>query len=260
MSQRRQLEYLREIYFKNCYRIPSARMRGWNYAWDGFYFITICVKNRFHCLAKILQGEVHLSPIGGIIAEEWEKTAEIRENVELDAWVIMPDHVHGIIGIFHPDTINSETPRRENDGITGWEPVETPRRENDGITGWEPVETPHRGNEGITGWEPVETPRRENDGITGWEPVETPHRGVSTPNGAAYAAWKPNSLGSIIGQFKSKTTKRIRAAGFGGFAWQARFYDHIIRDRADLDRIRRYIQENPTQWEMDWSRKIKNTR
>ena len=212
MSQRRQLEYLREIYFKNCYRIPSARMRGWNYAWDGFYFITICVKNRFHCLAKILQGEVHLSPIGGIIAEEWEKTAEIRENVELDAWVIMPDHVHGIIGIFHPDTINSETPRRENDGITGW------------------------------------------------EPVETPHRGVSTPNGAAYAAWKPNSLGSIIGQFKSKTTKRIRAAGFGGFAWQARFYDHIIRDRADLDRIRRYIQENPTQWEMDWSRKIKNTR
>ena len=228
MSQRRQLEYLREIYFKNCYRIPSARMRGWNYAWDGFYFITICVKNRFHCLAKILQGEVHLSPIGGIIAEEWEKTAEIRENVELDAWVIMPDHVHGIIGIFHPDTINSETPRRENDGITGWEPVETPRR--------------------------------ENDGITGWEPVETPHRGVSTPNGAAYAAWKPNSLGSIIGQFKSKTTKRIRAAGFGGFAWQARFYDHIIRDRADLDRIRRYIQENPTQWEMDWSRKIKNTR
>jgi len=206
MTQRRQLEYSREIYFKNRYRIPSARMRGWDYAREGFYFVTICVKDRLPCLAKILQGEVHLSSIGEIIAEEWEKTAEIRKNVELDTWIIMPDHVHGILAIVHPDTINRETPRRETE----------------------------------------ETPRREN--------VETPRRGVSTPNAAAYA-WKPNSLGSIIGQFKSKTTKRIRAVGDCYFTWQSRFYDHIIRDPSDLDRIRRYILENPERWEKDRNRK-----
>ncbi len=211
MSQRRQLEYSREIYFKNRYRIPSARMRGWDYAREGYYFVTICVKDRLACLAKIFQGEVHLSPIGEIITEEWEKTAEIRKNVELDAWIIMPDHVHGIIGIVHPKTINPEIPRRENDKISGLEIVETPRR------------------------------------------------GVSTPTTAANAAWKRNSLGSILGQFKSKTTKRICAAGYFDFAWQTRFYDHIIRDRDDLDRIRRYIQENPTKWEMDRNRIKKGT-
>jgi hypothetical protein len=109
--------------------------------------------------------------------------------------------------------------------------VETPRLESG-------VETPRRESG-------VETPRLESG-------VETPRRGVSTtPTTAANAAWKPNSLGSIIGQFKSKTIKRIRVAGYCDFAWQTRYYDHIIRDLADLNRIRRYIQENPIQWEME---------
>jgi len=126
----------------------------------------------------------------------------------------MPDHVHGIIGIVHQDNLKLETPRREN--------VETPRRDN--------VETPH------------------------WKNVETPRRGVSTSNAAAYLAWKSDSLGSIIGQFKSKSTKRIRGAGYCDFAWQTRFYDHIIRDNADLERIRRYIKENSEKWEKDRNR------
>ncbi len=227
MSQQQQLENLKEIYFKNRYRIPSARMRDWDYTSEGYYFVTICVKNRLPSLAKIMDDDVLLSPIGEIIAEEWEKTAQIRKKVKLDAWVIMPDHVHGIIRIIHPDPIIPETPRRETVEMPRRETVETPRRET--------VETPRR--------ETIETPRRET--------VETPRRGVSTPNAAAYVAWKSDSLGSIIGQFKSKSTKRIRGAGYCDFAWQARFYDHIVRDHDDLERIRRYIQENPEKWEKD---------
>jgi len=222
MSQHQRPERITEINFRNRFRIPSTRLRGWDYASEGYYFVTICVKDRLTSLAKIIDGDVLLSPIGEIIAEEWEKTAEIRKKVKLDAWVIMPDHVHGIIGIVHPDNLKLEAPRREI--------VETPCRDNE--------ETPRSDN--------VETPR--------WKNVETPRRGVSTPNAAAYS-WKPNSLGSIIGQFKSKTTKRIRAAGYCGFIWQSRFYDHIIRDNDDLDRIRRYIQENPERWEKDRNRK-----
>ena len=62
---------------------------------------------------------------------------------------------------------------------------------------------------------------------------------------------KPNSLGSIIGQFKSACTKRIRKNENNNFAWQANYYDHIIRNQKDLDRIREYIQSNPLKWELD---------
>ena len=73
--------------------------------------------------------------------------------------------------------------------------------------------------------------------------VETTHRVVST--------LRSNSLGSIIGQFKSVTTKRIRATGYLNFAWQSRFYDHIIRNENSLQKIREYIGNNPIKWDVD---------
>jgi putative transposase len=186
--------------FRNKYRIPSARLRGWDYASAGLYFVTICIKNRVPCLADIVEGMVRLSPIGEIVAEEWQKTAQIRTNVIVDAWVVMPNHLHGIIGITPPDG-----DARRDDG---------------------------------------DAPR----GVI----VETPRRGVSTATtAAASAAWKSGSLGAIIGQFKSVCTKRIWAAGFRDFAWQERFYDHIIRDERALNRIRNYIANNPARWESD---------
>jgi putative transposase len=60
-----------------------------------------------------------------------------------------------------------------------------------------------------------------------------------------------NSLGSIIGQFKSIVTTRIHAAGYSVFAWQPRFYDHIIRNGKSLNKIRRYIRNNPLNWEIE---------
>ncbi len=66
--------------FRNKYRIPSARLRGWDYASAGLYFVTICIKNRVPCLADIVEGTVRLSPIGEIVAEEWQKT-DLKENV-----------------------------------------------------------------------------------------------------------------------------------------------------------------------------------
>jgi putative transposase len=58
-----------------------------------------------------------------------------------------------------------------------------------------------------------------------------------------------NSLGSIIGQFKSIVTTRIHLLGFTIFAWQPRFHDHIIRNEKSLNTIRRYIKNNPLNWE-----------
>ena len=83
--------------FRGKYRIPSARLKNYDYASNGAYFITICTKNREHFFGQVAGGEMHLSNIGEIIADEWKKTAEIRENVELGEWVVMPNHVHGIL-------------------------------------------------------------------------------------------------------------------------------------------------------------------
>ena len=85
----------------------------------------------------------------------------------------------------------------------------------------------------------VETSRRDVSNIK-----ETGQRPVSTQ-------LKPDSLGSIIGQFKSICTKRIHKLGYKQFHWQPRFYDHIIRNETDLRRIRNYIQNNPLKWELD---------
>lgn len=74
--------------------------------------------------------------------------------------------------------------------------------------------------------------------------VGTPRRGAPT----ARNCWQPNSLGSIINQFKSICTKRIWKSGHPHFRWQPRFHDRIIRDDAEFDRIRRYIIDNPKNW------------
>ncbi|HLC27888.1 MAG TPA: transposase [Dehalococcoidia bacterium] len=71
------------------------------------------------------------------------------------------------------------------------------------------------------------------------------------PGASTRPPLSPQSLGSIIRQFKSVSTKRIWKAGFRDFVWQPRFYDRIIRSEHSLDAIRRYIQENPTKWELD---------
>jgi REP element-mobilizing transposase RayT len=60
-----------------------------------------------------------------------------------------------------------------------------------------------------------------------------------------------NNLSAIIRGFKGATTKNIHAVGFAEFKWQSRFYDHIIRDEMELNRIRKYIINNPSKWKND---------
>jgi REP element-mobilizing transposase RayT len=62
---------------------------------------------------------------------------------------------------------------------------------------------------------------------------------------------KRASLGNVVGSFKSKVTNWAHNNEIKSFAWQPRFYDHIIRNEKDLHRIRTYIQNNPLKWELD---------
>lgn len=85
--------------FKDRYRVESTRLPGWDYASAGYYFVTICTHERTCFLGEICNGVMVLSPQGEIVAEEWRRTEEMRENVALDDWVIMPNHLHGIVVI-----------------------------------------------------------------------------------------------------------------------------------------------------------------
>lgn len=94
--------------FRDRYRIESARLPGWDYASAGVYFVTICTRDRECFLGEVVDGKMVLSAAGVIVAEEWVKTAQIRKDVSLDEWVVMPNHLHGIIYIH-----NSELPCRD---------------------------------------------------------------------------------------------------------------------------------------------------
>jgi REP element-mobilizing transposase RayT len=104
--------------FNNQYRIPSARLPHWDYRWAGAYFITICTHNREHYFGEIKNGQMQLSHIGVIADILWYQIPHHSKNVELGAFVVMPNHVHGILILtdtndtvetLHVETLHVET-------------------------------------------------------------------------------------------------------------------------------------------------------
>jgi len=75
----------------------SIRLKGYDYSQAGLYFVTICCQDRICRFGKVVNGEMILNEYGQIAYNEWLKTPDIRKNVELDEFVIMPNHIHGII-------------------------------------------------------------------------------------------------------------------------------------------------------------------
>lgn len=167
----------------------SIRLKGYDYSQAGAYFITICTHERQFLFGRIVDGEMRLNDSGLFASAEWEQTPEIRKEIELDEWVVMPNHVHGIIVIV------------ETDGT-------------------------HRG-----------VHHRDEKGAQGLAPL---HR-------------KPRSLSSFVAGYKSSVTTRINElrGTIGAIIWQRGFYEHIIRDEQELERIRSYIINNPSQWQID---------
>jgi REP element-mobilizing transposase RayT len=83
--------------FKNKYRSETTRLQKWNYGWNAAYFVTICTKNRIHFFGNIINGENNLSEIGEMANKYWLEIPNHFPFVKLGAFVIMPNHVHGIV-------------------------------------------------------------------------------------------------------------------------------------------------------------------
>ena len=106
--------------FNNKYRIPSARLQNWNYANEAMYFVTICTKNKENYFGEIVNTNndtnaiLQPTEIGKIAQIEWYKSIEMRPdmNLEFGEFVVMPNHIHGIIMI-GANKFNTSLERRD---------------------------------------------------------------------------------------------------------------------------------------------------
>ena len=194
--------------FQGKYRIETTRLNHYDYSHNGAYFVTICTHNHIHYFGKIVNGAMQLSDIGNIATACWKYIPDHFSFVNLGPWIIMPNHVHGILMFHHP---TSDTP-----GVT--------RNKNVGT---------HDGNAGTHNAN-VETPKLGVSTTIG----NTAH--VNT-------FWKSGNLGVVINQYKRACTIKSRAIN-PNFAWQSRFYDRIIRNENELRPIEHYIITNPYRW------------
>jgi len=78
-------------------RRRSLRLRGYDYRWHGAYFVTVCTRQRGRVLGEITRGTVRLNRLGRLVASSWADLPTHYRAVTLDDWIVMPDHVHGII-------------------------------------------------------------------------------------------------------------------------------------------------------------------
>lgn len=94
----------------------SIRLKNYDYSQPGYYFITICTQDRIHRFGKIIDEKMRLNDAGGIVADEWKKTPIMRKNIQLDEWIIMPNHFHAIITVGARCTrpMNNTRPLTEN--------------------------------------------------------------------------------------------------------------------------------------------------
>jgi putative transposase len=159
-------------------RRRSIRLRDFDYSQAGAYFVTICTKGRQLFFEEPIVHE--------IAVQCWEEIPNHCSNVELDEWVVMPNHVHGILVLTDGRGVQLNAP------------------------------TQRRGNS----LHSLISPRR-------------------------------HTLALVIRTYKAAVTVLSRRRRYRRFAWQRNYYEHVIRDELELNRIREYIHNNPQQWEFD---------
>ncbi|WP_330204481.1 transposase [Cyanobacterium sp. DS4] len=110
-------------YNPDIHKRQSIRLKGYDYSQSGFYFITICCYERQCLFGEIINHQIILNNFGELVKEEWLKSAEIRREIELDEFVIMPNHFHGIVII--DQQINKNIENHQNVGANGRSPLQT---------------------------------------------------------------------------------------------------------------------------------------
>lgn len=201
--------------FQNKYRISSIRAQWWDYGWNGAYFITICTQDREHYFGKIQNNKMVLSEVGIIADLLWHQIPIHHKNVELGDFVVMPNHIHGIL------IIDKQSTNIDIDN------VETGR-----------VETGHALSLPSVG------------SVPSISSSQSPPDPFQKPGLQRFQNIGKNTISSIVGSYKSAVTKHANRLGYP-HQWQKLFYDNIIRSNNDYQRISDYIVSNPENWTKD---------
>ena len=211
----------------------SIRLKGYDYTQAGAYFVTFVAHDRECLFGEVVDGVMWLNAFGEIVRDEWFRTAVVRPYVMLDPdeFVVMPNHVHGIIWIVGAGDRGHGDDGGDVDVFAG-----------------------DRGHGDDGGNVDVFVGAQRRCAPTPpTPPPPTPHTVRRPVGGATPTNVVPGSLGAIVRAIKSATTKRINALRGTPAApvWQRNYYERIIRYETSLNRIRRYIAANPSQWAED---------
>ena len=210
----------------------SIRLQEYDYSQAGAYFITICTHHRVCWFGDIQNEVILLNDTGRMITGWWEWLATQYDYIELDEYVVMPNHIHGIMVITEGGSRTAPTERfiPAKDLKETAVPVTTILDKERPVIPGSEMDSQRNGEL---------NPELTTDGRGG---SRTAHKDIPR---------KP--VGRIIGAFKTVPTKSIneKQNTQGHMLWQRNYYEHVIRDDAELNQIRRYIIENPVHWNID---------
>jgi len=237
----------------------SIRLKGYDYAQAGAYFITICCQNRECRFGTIENDQMMLNEYGQIAYDEWMALPERFANCSLDVFQIMPNHMHGIIVLDGAAAVGAGFTPAANAGLhpafaagnpaaTEWigqpstgEPPFLGQPDSIGQPQGLPQRAPSLGEPPFLG---------EPDLIG--QPRGLPQRApsVGEPLGL------PRPIGDIVGSYKSLVFNRCldiykSINQFMGKLWQRNYYEHIIRNEQAYLKISHYIIHNPENWKCD---------
>ncbi len=220
----------------------SIRLRGYDYSRANGYFVTICTHERAKYLGRVIDGRMYLNDLGDIVDAAWKALPARFPGLGVDAFVVMPNHVHGIVvlgGAFDAmvDVTRYQIPgasRRQDPGAMNRAPAAFSPAYGTGNSAM----TTHAGTDAPT---PHTRPTYAGTPFMASTQMAAPPR---TPRTTP-------TLGDVIRAFKAVTARAIRVDHNPDFAWQRNYHDWIVRGPTSLARFRRYIQNNPRVWSRD---------
>ena len=208
----------------------SIRLKGHDYSEPGSYFITICAYQQSHLFGAIVEGGMQSNGYGAIAANCWHQIPQHFPHVALNEFVVMPNHIHGIIVIIRRDMALPCPPPDD-------------RANHPGLFKCAQCDRP------------VQTDNGEEDEED--TAVPCPYGCANSPKlsecDRRFGTAIPGSIPTIVGSFKSAATKQINLVrnAPGTPVWQGNYYEHIIRDERSLTNIQNYIVNNPRSWVND---------
>ena len=224
------------------YDRKHMRLKGYDYSQTGMYFITICTKNRKHLFGHIKNGKMILNEYGNIIHDYWINIPTQYNNVELDEYIVMPDHFHGIIRLnfpkFHVGALFIASNNKQNISFNIKPNIASNVTSNHKIIYDNRATINNNHN-------PANKINLENQTI-----IKQKQDVANQLDAINRTPTKIVAIGAVMRSFKAGCTHAINkmANNIGVTIWQRNYYEHIIRDKNEYDRITKYIKNNPLNW------------